>query len=76
MPFVIPSFKLYVYSPNLNYDIKMSNEQKDDKILTIYEFQKNNNCDFIIDEILENIFLTKYNQIIKTKSGTKLLCSV
>lgn len=76
MPFVIPSFKLYVYSPNLNYDIKMSNEQKDYKILTIDEFQKNYNCDLIIDEILENIFLTKDNQIIKTKSGTKLLCSV
>lgn len=75
MPFVIPSFKLYVYSPNLNYDIKMSNEQKDYKILTIDEFQKNYNCDLIIDEILENIFLTKDNQIIKTKSGTKLLCS-
>ena len=75
MPFVIPSFKLYVYSPNLNYDIKISNEQKDYKILTIDEFQKKYNCDLIVDEISENIFLTKDNKIVKTKSGTKLLCS-
>ena len=75
MPFVIPSFKLYVYSPNLNYDIEISNEQKNYKILTIDEFQKKYDCDLIVDEISKNIFLTKDNKIIKTKSGTKLLCS-
>lgn len=35
MPFTIKALKIHVYSPNLAYDIKLSEKQKDYDILTI-----------------------------------------
>lgn len=44
MPFIIKDLKIYVYSPNLAYNVKLSKNQKDYDVLTIDEFQ--NKCQF------------------------------
>lgn len=76
MPFAIKALKIYVYSPNLAYDIKLSKSQKDYDILTIDEFQHKCQFHYIIDEISYNTYLLKNGMIIninQINSGIKLL---
>ena len=76
MPFAIKALKIYVYSPNLAYDIKLSKSQKDYDVLTIDEFQHKCQFHYIIDEISYNTYLLKNGMIIninQINSGIKLL---
>ena len=67
MPFTIPALKIYVYSPNLKYDIELKDKEKNYEKLTIDQFHKKYNFDFIIDEISQNTFLLKSNEIVILK---------
>ena len=76
MPFTIKALKVYVYSPNLVCDVKLSEKQKDYEVLTIDEFQNKCRFHYIIDEISYNTYLLKNGTVIninQINSGIKLL---
>ena len=76
MPFIIKDLKIYVYSPNLAYNVKLSKNQKDYDVLTIDEFQNKCQFHYIIDEISYNTYLLKNGIVIninQINSGIKLL---